>query len=539
MEINYGHAICKQCKTFLRLKIVDLEKRKEKESSMFFKIFNFIKKIFTPKVKASVIVSPPPGGYNPAEKIDCPLAIIIGHNIFSQGANNYLGEYFGTKFALDRKIETFEEFIEQTDLVTIENVQRMQKIDFLLFLRRIIGLKQEYDLNDYDATFISGQLAIAHYFEEALKHSQGAKPKLIANWIAGELSAFLNKNNVAIEQSPVGAKQLGELLLRIHDNTISNNIAKQVFEAMFQGEGSADEIIEKKGLKQITDNSAIEKIIDASSLAQVGKDRNYIARNDVAEITLTTRLPVALDNHQRIPEIGRFVLVDQREVSGGGIISGVKYESRVLTNGQSENITWSQGEVLVRERATRNGHSGAVVWLTGLSGAGKSTIAIALERELFNRGMQSYVLDGDNLRYGLNANLGFSPEDRSENIRRAAEVAKLFASAGFIVITSLISPYKADRKRAREIMMESQVCFFEVHIECPLEVCEKRDPKKLYSKARRGEIKEFTGISAPYEVPEKPELIIQTAKQTPPESVATILDYLLQTAGIAETDYEI
>ena len=123
-------------------------------------------------------------------------------------------------------------------------------------------LKREYDLNDYDATFISGQLAVAHYFEEALKNASGAKPKLIANWIAGELSAYLNKNNLSIEQSPVNAKQLGELVARIHDQTISNNIAKQVFEAMINDEGSADEIIEKKGLKQITDNSAIEKIID-------------------------------------------------------------------------------------------------------------------------------------------------------------------------------------------------------------------------------------------------------------------------------------
>jgi bifunctional enzyme CysN/CysC len=188
---------------------------------------------------------------------------------------------------------------------------------------------------------------------------------------------------------------------------------------------------------------SIEKIIDASTLAEVGSGRNYIARNDVAELTLKTRMPLALDNHQNITQTGRFVIVDAREVSGGGIISGVKYADKKEV--KSENIKWSQGEVLPQERAARNAHQGAVVWLTGLSGAGKSTIAVALERELFNRGMQAYVLDGDNLRYGLNANLGFSKEDRSENIRRAAEVAKLFADAGFVVITSLISPYRSDR----------------------------------------------------------------------------------------------
>ncbi len=284
---------------------------------------------------------------------------------------------------------------------------------------------------------------------------------------------------------------------------------------------------------------SIEKVIDASTLGQVEKSRNHVARNDVAELTLHARLPVALDNHHRIPESGRFVIVDDREVSGGGIISGVKYETRSRDGVKSENLTWSKGEVLSKERAIRNGHHGAVVWLTGFSGAGKSVIATGLERELFSRGMQAYVLDGDNLRYGLNANLGFSPQDRSENIRRAAESAKLFADAGFVVITSLISPYRVDRVRAREIMAEGQLRFIEVFVDCPLEVCEKRDPKNLYARARAGEIKEFTGISAPYEPPEKPELVIQTSKQSPEESVAAVMDFLLQTVGVADTSYAI
>lgn len=284
---------------------------------------------------------------------------------------------------------------------------------------------------------------------------------------------------------------------------------------------------------------SIEKIIDASTLAEVAKGRDYVDRNDVAELTLRTRLPIALDPCQRSVESGRFVIVDAREVSGGGIVTEVKSEGTKDRAPKSENIVWSQGEVLSREHVTRNGHYGAVVWLTGLSGSGKSTIAIALERELFNRDMQVYRLDGDNLRYGLNANLGFSPEDRAENIRRVAEVARLFADAGLIVIASLISPFRADRQRVREIMAEAQIPFFEIYAECPLEVCEQRDPKKLYSKARTGEIKEFTGISSPYEPPEKPELIVRTSQQTPGESVAMILDHLLVSARLAETDYEI
>ncbi len=280
---------------------------------------------------------------------------------------------------------------------------------------------------------------------------------------------------------------------------------------------------------------SIERIIDASTLAPIAKGRNHVERNDVAELTLRTRLPVALDFQAKLPSTGRFVLVDDREVSGGGIVSGAK-EGGGET---SSNVVWSHGEVLPQERAIRNGHCGAVVWLTGLSGSGKSTLAVALERDLFNRGMQIFILDGDNLRYGLNRNLGFSPSDRSENIHRAAEVAKLFADAGFIVITSLISPYRADRARVREIMREGQIRFFEIHVECPLEICERRDPKKLYARARTGEIKEFTGISSPYESPEKPEMIVHTAQQSVSESVAQVLDFLVHTAGIAETSYEI
>jgi adenylyl-sulfate kinase len=168
-----------------------------------------------------------------------------------------------------------------------------------------------------------------------------------------------------------------------------------------------------------------------------------------------------------------------------------------------------------------------VVWFTGLSGAGKSTIAQALERELFARGMQTYVLDGDNIRHGLNSNLGFSPEDRVENIRRVSEVAKLMADSGVVAITAFISPYRMDRRRAREIALEGNAEFVEVFVDAPLEVCEARDPKNLYKKARAGEIREFTGIDAPYEPPEDAEINIHTDRQTVNESVATILEGLL------------
>ena len=167
------------------------------------------------------------------------------------------------------------------------------------------------------------------------------------------------------------------------------------------------------------------------------------------------------------------------------------------------------------------------MWFTGLSGAGKSTIAKELERTLFCRSIQTYVLDGDNIRHGLNANLGFSPEDRAENIRRIGEVANIMADAGIVVITAFISPYRVDRNRARKTALESGRDFFECFIHAPLAICEQRDPKQFYKRARAGEIKHFTGIDAPYEIPEDPDLVIRTDKQTIDESVAQILDFLL------------
>jgi adenylyl-sulfate kinase len=180
--------------------------------------------------------------------------------------------------------------------------------------------------------------------------------------------------------------------------------------------------------------------------------------------------------------------------------------------------------VTARQRELRSGHLGRVIWLTGLSSAGKSTIATELERALYNLGRHVYVLDGDNMRHGLCSDLGFSPQDRAENIRRVGEVAKLFADAGVVCITAFISPYRADRDFARKILPPGK--FVEVFVNAPLAVCEQRDPKGLYAKARAGEIKEFTGISAPYEPPANPEVELRTDQLTVAESVAKLLEYL-------------
>jgi len=177
---------------------------------------------------------------------------------------------------------------------------------------------------------------------------------------------------------------------------------------------------------------------------------------------------------------------------------------------RATNITWHHGEVSADDRARLLGHGAACVWMTGLSGSGKSTLARRVERRLIERGALAYVLDGDNIRHGLNADLGFGPADRTENIRRIGEVARLFVDAGAIVITAFISPYREDRARVRAMLAER---FVEVHVATPLAVCEARDPKGLYARARSGEIAELTGVSAPYEPPEAPELRVDTSER--------------------------
>ena len=270
---------------------------------------------------------------------------------------------------------------------------------------------------------------------------------------------------------------------------------------------------------------SLDEVMDSSSLERNPTKADQLARNEVGRLTIQTRAPIVLDNHDRVPPLGRFVLVDDGMICGGGIIHGGVYTGRATV--KSKNIFWTEGKITAQARAAQHGHRGAVVWLTGLSGSGKSTIAQALERELFLRAMHPYVLDGDNIRHGLNSNLGFSPQDRVENIRRVSAVAQLMADAGNVVITAFISPYRDDRQRARAIALQGNAEFVEVFVDAPLEVCEERDPKDLYKKARAGEIRQFTGIDAPYEPPIDPEIVVRTHEQSVEESVASILEQLL------------
>jgi len=200
---------------------------------------------------------------------------------------------------------------------------------------------------------------------------------------------------------------------------------------------------------------------------------------------------------------------------------------------RDNNLCWHEPSVTVKDRWESYEHRSCVLWFTGYSASGKSTLANALCKKLHDIGVKCYVLDGDNVRHGLNKNLGFSPEDRKENIRRIKEVAKLFVDAGLIAMTAFISPYREDRNNARTLLREDE--FIEVFVKCSLAECERRDPKGIYKKAKAGEIKEFTGVSAPYEEPENPELILETDKMDIQECVDALLEYLVQNEYIKKS----
>ena len=268
--------------------------------------------------------------------------------------------------------------------------------------------------------------------------------------------------------------------------------------------------------------AAVERVIDTARMAP--EEREDVPQHAVADVVLRTQNMLAVDRAHDNPRTGRFVLVDGYDVVGGGLIDMEGYpDQRDSITQKATNVTEVVHRITGDMRVARNGHAGGVLWFTGLSGAGKTTIAVEIERRLFDAGYQIVALDGDDLRHGLNANLGFSPQDRAENVRRTGEVAALFAKQGFIVVTSLISPYRADRARARTAAKDA---FEEIYVKADLATCESRDVKGLYAKARAGEIRDFTGISAPYEAPDQCELVVDTAQLSVEDSVTLVLDHV-------------
>ena len=266
----------------------------------------------------------------------------------------------------------------------------------------------------------------------------------------------------------------------------------------------------------------IEKVVSTDDLSH--SDSKYVAKNGVAEVILHVRGLAAIDEFESNQTMGRFMIMDGYDVVGGGIIDMKDFaDQRVSKNVKSDNIFAVGDAITDISRARNNGHDGGVLWFTGLSGAGKTTLALELEKRLFAKGYQVYVLDGDNIREGLCSDLGFEPADRSENLRRVSEVAALFAKAGIIVITAFISPYSEDRRRARSALPEK---FHSVYVDASLKVCEKRDVKGLYKKARAGELENFTGVSDRFDEPENADLVVDNANQTIAQSVDQLEEYV-------------
>lgn len=267
----------------------------------------------------------------------------------------------------------------------------------------------------------------------------------------------------------------------------------------------------------------IEHVLDTGDLSKSASA--MVSRNQIADVVFRARGHMAADAHGEAPQTGRFVLVADHRIVGCGLIDleGFATEGH-QTSPKSANILRVEHRIDMPERWSANGHKSGILWFTGLSGSGKSTLAVRLEEALFRRGKQVFVLDGDNVRHGLCADLGFSPDDRQENIRRVGELAQILAHAGFIVVTAFISPYRADRDGVRA---RAGDLFHEIHVAADLDVCERRDPKGLYKKARTGEILEFTGISAPYEAPHAPELVIDTVNLEVDACVERLVEYAL------------
>ncbi|HKK73413.1 MAG TPA: sulfate adenylyltransferase subunit CysN [Candidatus Krumholzibacteria bacterium] len=266
------------------------------------------------------------------------------------------------------------------------------------------------------------------------------------------------------------------------------------------------------------------------------EDADALGLNEIGRVEMQFHAPLMLDRYSENRATGSFVLIDpltHRTVGAGMIEKAGRRDAIAVAEPASRNITRHRGHVTPERRDELLGHRPATLWFTGLSGSGKSTVAFALEKRLVDMGHKAYVLDGDNVRHGLNRDLGFSPAERTENLRRIAEVAWLMNDAGLIVITSFIAPYRSDRQRAREVIGPDH--FFEVHVDAPIEVCEQRDPKGLYAKARRGEIGDFTGVSAPYEAPEAPEVHLPTDQQSVDELVDRLVVALRRRGVIPET----
>lgn len=347
--------------------------------------------------------------------------------------------------------------------------------------------------------------------------SEAFSPMAVTVTLEDEIDASRGNMLVPVNNVPHIGNEFEAMVVWMHEDSARKGKSYLVKHTTNMVPGVMSDIRYKINVNTMKREKPTEKEADSVSLEL----------NEIGRCHVTLHRPIAFDAYERNRATGAFIIVDRLTnvtVGAGMIVDRIVSHPRHQTSPVSKNIVKSESLVTRSDRQELLGQRGATIWLTGLSGSGKSTIAQQLEKHLVESGRLCYVLDGDNVRHGLNRDLGFSMEDRKENIRRIAEVAALMNDAGVIVITSFISPYLADRRAAREIIGDE--AFVEVYVDTPIEICEQRDPKGLYKKARSGEIQQFTGISDPYEAPENPELTLETENISPDKAVDVIIDDL-------------
>lgn len=444
-----------------------------------------------------------------------PISAYHGDNIISHSENM---SWYKDDFVLSA-LKTFSPNPTGSELPLRFPVQDVYKFDNR---RIIVGRIESGQLKVGDKITVSpsGTIAEIASIEEHGKNSDSVK-----SVITGQSVGITFKDQIFIERG----------------HLISHNVNRPILTNHFDAKIfwlSSNNLEENKKYKiRIATSEYIGEVIQIRNVINTNdlshNESLQVARNDVAEVVIRIKGIVAIDTFDKIPELGRFVMIDKFDICGGGVIQNSNIQNyRFDKEIKSENISQTEFSITKEYRAMHNGHNGGVLWMTGLSGAGKTTIAKSIEKELFHSGYQIYILDGDNLRTGLNSDLGFSQEDRSENIRRVAEVAKILADAGHIVICSLISPYAEDRRKARVIVQDN---FHLIHIKASIEACQARDPKGLYKKVQTGEIKQFTGISDKYETPENADHVIYTETSSIEESTSELIHYVKDNFPITVT----